>query len=120
MKTDREKLIEMLDMNCGYVSEMKAEQLADHLISQGVSIPVRCAECKHWCEPRFCILTERKYGDCIKPLGAYEDGIETYEDDFCAYGERKEDVPDTKDGKYSEKPNSWKDRMLRTFLGRDR
>ena len=90
MTTDREKLIELLDTNCGYVDEMKADELADYLISKGATIPVRCGECKHWCEPRFCILTERKYGDCIKPLGAYEDGIETYEDDFCAYGERKE------------------------------
>lgn len=34
----REKLIELLDMNCGYVSEMKAEELADYLLENGVIV----------------------------------------------------------------------------------
>ena len=87
MKTDREKLIEMLDMNCGYVSELKSEQLADHLISKGVRIPVRCEECIHW----YPLGLDNLIGDCLRPLGAYEDGIETNADDFCSYGERKEE-----------------------------
>lgn len=94
MKTDREKLIEIIKMwnKMDIPEEMNLiESLADVLITQGVTIPVRCSECEHWYEPRFCILTERTYGDCLRPLGAYEDGIETYEDDFCAYGERKEE-----------------------------
>lgn len=36
--TDREKLIELLDQNFGYVSEQPAEKLADHLISNGVVV----------------------------------------------------------------------------------
>ena len=35
--TDREKLIELLDMNCGFTEEMPAEKLADHLLANGVT-----------------------------------------------------------------------------------
>lgn len=35
--TDREKLIDLLDMNCGYVDEMLAADLADLLIANGVT-----------------------------------------------------------------------------------
>ena len=34
----REKLMELLDTNCGYVDEVEAEVLADHLIANGVTV----------------------------------------------------------------------------------
>ena len=34
----REKLVELLDTNCGYVDEVEAEVLADHLIAHGVTV----------------------------------------------------------------------------------
>ncbi len=34
----KEKLVELLDMNCGYVAEMRADKLADHLIQNGVTV----------------------------------------------------------------------------------
>lgn len=34
----REKLVELLDANCGYVDEVEAEVLADHLIANGVTV----------------------------------------------------------------------------------
>lgn len=34
----REKLVVLLDMNCGYVAEMRADKLADHLIQNGVTV----------------------------------------------------------------------------------
>ena len=34
----REKLVELLDTNCGYVDEVEAEVLADHLIASGVTV----------------------------------------------------------------------------------
>lgn len=37
----RKKLIELLDMNCGYVNEMKADELADYLLQNGVVVLVR-------------------------------------------------------------------------------
>ena len=41
----RERLIELLDQNCGYVEEQKAEQLADYLIENGViQIPVKVGD----------------------------------------------------------------------------
>lgn len=36
----RQKLIEFLNMNCGYVDEMPAEKLADYLLANGVIIPL--------------------------------------------------------------------------------
>lgn len=37
--SERERLIELLDQNCGYVEEQKAETLADHLLASGVIVP---------------------------------------------------------------------------------
>ena len=34
----KEKLVELLDTNCGYVDEVEAEVLADHLIANGVTV----------------------------------------------------------------------------------
>lgn len=36
--TTRDKLIQLLDMNFGYVEEMEAEKLADYLIANGVTV----------------------------------------------------------------------------------
>lgn len=35
----RNRLIELLDNNCGYCDEQKAETLADHLLANGVIVP---------------------------------------------------------------------------------
>lgn len=37
----RERLIELLDMNCGYTEETKAEDLADYLLKNGVVVLMR-------------------------------------------------------------------------------
>ena len=44
----REKLVELLDTNCGYVDEVEAEVLADHLIAHGVTVQELdgCEYCK--------------------------------------------------------------------------
>lgn len=45
----REKLIELLDQNCGYIEEQLAENLADHLLANGVVVlPCRCGECEYY------------------------------------------------------------------------
>lgn len=44
MTDDRNRLIELLDMNCGYVEEMSAEALADYLISNGVTFSTHTKE----------------------------------------------------------------------------
>ena len=68
MKTDREKLIEILIEK---ENGLTFEQLADYLISKGVTIPVRCGECE-------------KERECKNAQYLGETG-------FCSYGERKED-----------------------------
>ena len=57
------------------------EKVADHLIANGVTIPVRCRECKDLIPEsitvcRHCALTGMQVVD---------------EDDFCSYGERRTD-----------------------------
>ncbi|MBR4079683.1 MAG: hypothetical protein IKK29_05680 [Christensenellaceae bacterium] len=89
MKTDREKLLELLD----HATEVfrfdaweNTDKIADYLIEHGVAIPVRCKDCKYYgitgyqaCEVHSSTLFEDDYY------------IVTMEpDDFCSYGERKE------------------------------
>ena len=84
--TDREKLIELLDMNCGYVTEMKADELADYLISKGVTIPVRCSECKFL----DVINIQPVYAKCNKTGHIFELWKEDTREHFCSHGERRE------------------------------
>ena len=37
--SERERLIKLLDQNCGYVEEQKAENIADYLLENGVIVP---------------------------------------------------------------------------------
>lgn len=70
---------------CAEITEIPCalRQLADHLIANDVTIPVRCKDCLGWCSekiakeydvPRYCTLTR----------------IPTDPDDFCSFGERRE------------------------------
>lgn len=54
--------------------------IADHLIRNGVTIPVRCSDCKSW-DPEHCSDGQ---GWCPKVVG-YRRG-----DWYCAAGERKD------------------------------
>lgn len=94
----REKLIELL-----YGGELEAEAMcikqtdcdkcpnanigcqnvvvADHLIASGVTIPVRCKDCKHWCYEYDDV------GLCVTDVPDI-DGVQRLADDFCSYGER--------------------------------
>ncbi len=92
MPNTREKLIEFVHdarMNAlWHNAPNQSEYMTDMLIANGVTIPVRCGECKHyrdhpnglcyaWTEP---CTNERGYkGEvhCVEP------------DDFCSHGERK-------------------------------
>ena len=53
--TDREKLVELINdvlnyLPWGQVSSHTAKELADYLITNGVTIPVRCKECRYYNE----------------------------------------------------------------------
>ena len=93
MPNTREKLIELVaqvqDCGCDVtdVVEMnyvENDVLVDHLIANGVTIPVRCKECKHM------IHNSNVYPQDIGCLFFRTDyGIEP--EHFCSHGERRND-----------------------------
>lgn len=103
MKTDREKLIELFNKftirftqeeyySGKATNERGLEQLADHLLSKGVTIPVRCWECVYYSKTTVVGLDMR----CNHPqldydVECYDHWLETGPNDFCSYGERKEE-----------------------------
>lgn len=76
----REELINLCDTNNGYVDEVPADKFADYLITNGVTIPVLCKDCKKWlkCEPSGTSC--RVCADTTKIRLPY---------DFCSRGERR-------------------------------
>lgn len=54
---------------------------------------VRCKDCKHWKNTSYDTVTEDHWGECRKPLGDYR-YCETAENDYCSYGERREECRD--------------------------
>ena len=79
----REKLIELL-RDVQYLGGLE-EKVADHLIENGVAIPVRCKKCKSWSH------TEDGMGDCTNARfhldGHADPTMEA--DGFCSCGERR-------------------------------
>ena len=95
MPNTREKLIELQyecdekceHRNCWECSYMGIESclkrmVADNLISNGVTIPVHCKDCKHWKDVELKTTEHEKFCD----IGFYK----TKENGFCSFGERKE------------------------------
>ena len=88
----REKLIEILESTESafyWNSSDKGfiEKIADHLIANGVTIPVRCKECQCWIHVGDGIgdCTNRRFhlDDCPDPTMMAEE--------FCCLGERRTD-----------------------------
>ena len=83
----REKLIELTNdvlkyLPWGQISSHTARELADHLIANGATIPVRCKECKHYEDHKLKI-----FENCVRKGRL----IPMKPDDFCSYGERRTD-----------------------------
>lgn len=82
----REKLIELaneyFDSYPWYadIEDLNGEEMADHLIANGVTIPVRCKDCSFWHD-------FETHMDCRNPFGI---GIPK-PDDFCSYGKKRRD-----------------------------
>ena len=90
--TDREKLIELTrEATYKYHNEEHeggiVEFIADLLISKGVTIPVRCSECRHL----KIINKEPIYAECEKTVHIFTLWGEDTRKHFCPYGERKEE-----------------------------
>lgn len=71
------------------MEKIGCERLADYLLSHGVTIPVRCEDCKYyrnhpnglcyqWTEPFINAKGYKGEVHCVEP------------DDYCSYGERKD------------------------------
>ena len=90
----REKLIELVsNMRTKITAWHTAEDIADHLIANGVTIPVRCKDCKHWHEETgWCDHHSWFIEEDGEPCHPWESNNwkMTNEDDFCSYGERKD------------------------------
>ena len=92
----REKLIELLDdiqrFGAGYTDfelygmrmpdEVFNKEVADHLIANGVTIPVRCKDCRNYDDKGYCWFWKYETGMSPNEVDA---------DDFCSYGERRTD-----------------------------
>lgn len=80
--TDREKLTDLIASYMEFVRTATPKEMATHLISNGVTLPVRCKDCKHNNESR-----------AIGESGMWCDywGTDPDPDDFCRWGERSSD-----------------------------
>ena len=78
----REKLIELLaETPCIAWSSSARQMVADHLIANGVTIPVRCHECEHWKNEINGCTEDRRFCN----IGYYM----VHKDGFCSFGEKK-------------------------------
>ena len=92
MPNTREKLIELLEARrceasevCGSMNKGFGAWYADHLIANNVVPVVRCKDCKYREKSRW-----HDGYQCGNPFDGMASGVELREDDFCSYGERKD------------------------------
>ena len=91
----KEKLIELANdvlryLPWGEISSHTAEDIANHLIANGVTIPVRCADCKHRGEDG-CPMYHEEYIEWDDDGYRESDVVyhdHTTDDGFCDRGER--------------------------------
>ena len=92
--SEREKLVELLSDEFHFTfTPIAIASVAEYLLSHGVAVPVRCGECKYyrnhpnglcflWTEPSTNDRGWKGDAHCVEP------------DDFCSYGERKDNETD--------------------------
>lgn len=94
----KKRLAKILDnspnLDVPYHSQEEYEKAAEYLIENDVVEVVRCKDCKYYTE--HYEGTYGEYGRCDHPQQEYE--VECYDmwvatdpDDFCSYGERREE-----------------------------
>ena len=77
----REKLIELLTQVAVLGDYLDMRKVADHLIANGATIPVRCQDCKHWKNEINGCTEDKRFCD----IGFYM----VHKNGFCSFGERK-------------------------------
>ena len=90
----REKLIELLDKIDVYDDWFDNGYIAEQLIANGVTIPVRCKDCKHWHEETgWCYHHSHFLDSEIGFCHPWESNDwKMFDDDyFCKDGERRTD-----------------------------
>ena len=97
----REKLIELLSENISEFCKLSvirgttkitaitldADRFAGHLIANGVTIPVRCKDCRYYIPKVDGTVGFCKCGEVCGYLTTMR-----VADDFCSYGERRTDA----------------------------
>lgn len=89
---DADALIKDIENDCPevvYYTKRDAIDCIQAQPSSDVVAVVRCKDCVHWKDTSTDTVTETHWGECRKPLGDYR-YCETAENDFCSYGERRE------------------------------
>ena len=69
--------------HCNYPHCYRVNNVVDSLIANGVTIPVRCKDCKN---------RDDITGECKHPKAVGWDVLIPEDDDFCSYGERRTDA----------------------------
>lgn len=88
---ERGKLIELLEAAPGHANNevYSFAEIADYLLANGVAIPVSCEDCKYYKEGE--LLAPNKFCFRLKhPTENRQVGYNFCNDDYCSYGERKE------------------------------
>ena len=80
---NREKLLELIAIGGFFSRSADAEKCVDYLIENGVTIPVRCMECKD--ERKEIALDNRKYFMCKHTENCHSGNH------FCSYGEKNDE-----------------------------
>ena len=92
--TDRERLIGVLRFGASQAYSLDTkedcEELADYLISKGVTIPVRCGECRYAEHLLNAEGTPYELCNINDETAEYTNNVR-HPNGFCSYGEMKEE-----------------------------
>jgi hypothetical protein len=96
----REKLVELLITlmdkdGCRIVGTVLAMKISDHLIANGVTIPVRCKDCKYRRDDvncPMCFEEEKEWDDDGYTEVDWITHDHTHDDGYCYRGERRTDA----------------------------
>lgn len=86
--TDKERITEVLKAYTKKhnisASVVILEEYAEELIRQGVTMPIRCKDCKYYKAQKQSVNWKNKKKYCCRVVA-----LKVNENDYCSYGERK-------------------------------